>query len=139
MRVSITPQAIPLTAMQLGASSLARALVKALTPPFEAEYATSQDAPMFPQTEEIFKIWPYLPCTILGIARLQQQNTEVRFVFIIRSHSISLISESRPMCESPALFTRVVTAPSVCSVRKKAWFTKSSSPASPMRAIQGMP
>ena len=41
-----------------GRSSFARAFVKLLTPPLEAEYATSQEAPTLPQTEEILMIQP---------------------------------------------------------------------------------
>ena len=54
----MTPQAMALTVILLGASSFASAFVKLLTPPLEAEYATSQDAPVLPQTEEMLMIQP---------------------------------------------------------------------------------
>ena len=43
MEVSMTPQAMALTVILLGASSLARAFVKEFRAPFDAEYATSME------------------------------------------------------------------------------------------------
>ena len=56
--VSIIPQERALTCILDGASSFARALVKELIAPLVAEYATSQDAPRSPHTEEMFIIFP---------------------------------------------------------------------------------
>ena len=67
----MTPQAMAFTAMELGASSLERALVKAFMPPLDAEYAVSKDAPTFPHTEEILSILPECFLSIRGIACLQ--------------------------------------------------------------------
>ena len=83
LAMSIAPQAMALTWMLLGASSLARALVKASTPPLEAEYATSVEAPTRPQTDEIFIILPDLRLSIIGITSLLQLNTEVKFTCIM--------------------------------------------------------
>ena len=60
----MTPQAIAFTGICDGASSLPSALVNAFIPPLQAEYATSQDAPTLPQTEEICSIRPHLSATI---------------------------------------------------------------------------
>lgn len=43
---------------------LAECLVNAFIPPLQAEYATSQDAPTLPQTEEICSIRPHLSATM---------------------------------------------------------------------------
>ena len=43
---------------------LAECLVNAFIPPLQAEYATSQEAPTLPQTEEICSIRPHLSATI---------------------------------------------------------------------------
>ncbi len=72
-----------LTCILLGASSLASAFVNALTPPFVAEYATSAEAPVQPQTDEIFIILPDLRLSIIGITSLLQLNTEVKFTCIM--------------------------------------------------------
>lgn len=85
--VSITPQAIALTWMLLGASSLARARVKELMPPLQAEYATSQEAPTFPQIEEMFKIFPDFWWIMCGRASLLAEKTEVRLTPMMRFHS----------------------------------------------------
>ena len=68
--VSINPHATALTLIPLGASSLASAFVKASRPPFDAEYATSIDAPLSPQTEDTFIILPENSESICGIAAL---------------------------------------------------------------------
>lgn len=43
---------------------LAECLGNAFIPPLQAEYATSQDAPTLPQTEEICSIRPHLSATM---------------------------------------------------------------------------
>jgi len=86
MEVSMVPQAMALTEIPLGATSLASAFVKELTAPLLAEYATSQEAPTFPQTEEMLRIRPDFLCSISGRAYLQQEKTEERLVFITCCH-----------------------------------------------------
>ena len=76
--VSITPQAMAFTWIFEGASSFPSAFVKALIPPLHAEYATSQDAPTLPQTDEIWMILPDLELTICGITSFENENTDVR-------------------------------------------------------------
>ena len=68
----MTPHAIAFTWTLLGASSLASALVNPLMPDFEAEYATSQEAPEMPHIEEILMILPERFDTIGGMACRQQ-------------------------------------------------------------------
>ena len=54
---------------------MARAFVKAITPPLVAEYATSQLAPTSPQTDAILTIAPR-PCDIMErTASLLHKNT----------------------------------------------------------------
>ena len=69
--VSIKPQVIALTRMPLGASSLARAFVKELMAPFEAEYATSVEAPTVPHMDEMLIIMPSCEGIISLIASLE--------------------------------------------------------------------
>ena len=52
MSVSTTPGATQFTVMPEGATSLASALVRPMTPALAAEYATSQEAPTCPHMEE---------------------------------------------------------------------------------------
>ena len=54
------PGDMQLTLIPLGPSSFAKALVKPIRPALEAEYATSQEAPLTPQIDEILIILPDL-------------------------------------------------------------------------------
>ena len=53
-------------------SSLASALVRAITAPFVAEYAASQDAPTCPHMEATLMIQPDCFCSIPGSTALTQ-------------------------------------------------------------------
>jgi len=56
--VSITPGAMQFTVIPDGPTSLASAFVNPIIAAFDAEYATSQEAPQIPQIEEMFIIEP---------------------------------------------------------------------------------
>jgi hypothetical protein len=58
MSVSTAPGARQFTLTPEGASSLASALVKAITAPLDAEYTASQDAPASPHIEATVMIFP---------------------------------------------------------------------------------
>ena len=90
-----------------------------MMPPLQAEYATSQEAPTFPQIEEMFKIFPDFWCIMCGRASLLAEKTEVRLTPMMRFHSSMVISSSRPICEMPALFTRMSTPPKRASLWEK--------------------
>ncbi len=107
----MAPQATAFTWILLGASSFASALVNASSPPLEAEYATSQEAPALPQTEEILIIFPAFLETIWGTTSLEQLKAEVRLVFMISFHFAMSISVNSPMWEMPALLTRTSIVP----------------------------
>ena len=78
MSVSIIPQTIVFTWILLGASSLAKALVKELTAPLLLEYATSHEDPTFLHMDEILIILPNLFLSIASMANFEQLNTELR-------------------------------------------------------------
>src|SRR3712207_991049 len=111
IEVFIIPGDMALTLMLLGPSSFAKAFVNELTPPLDAEYITSQDAPTFPHIEDILTIFPVLFCNICLTTQLQQLNTPFKLVPIILSQSSSIVSINNPTFDIPALFTRISTFP----------------------------
>ena len=72
MSVRMTPGATQLTRMPLGPSSLASALVRAITAPFVAEYAASQDAPTCPHMLATVTMLPRWVLRKDGMAALTQ-------------------------------------------------------------------
>ena len=57
--VLISPGEMELTRILLCPSSFANALVKPIRPALEAEYATSHEAPVLPQMDDILIMLPY--------------------------------------------------------------------------------
>ena len=76
-------------------------------------------APTFPQIEEMFKIFPDFWWIMCGRASLLAEKTEVRLTPMMRFHSSMVISSSRPICEMPALFTRMSMPPKRASLWEK--------------------
>ena len=70
--VRITPGATQVTRMPLGPSSLARALVRAMTAPLVADYTASQEAPTWPHMELTVMTQPACLFRKKGMAALTQ-------------------------------------------------------------------
>src|SRR5262252_10201774 len=102
-----------LTRTPARANSFPSDLVSAITPAFEALYATALGLPSLPAIDAMLTMRPYLRFTMWGATARQHRNWLVRFTRSTRSHSSNGYSTTGELSPAiPALLTRTSIVPS---------------------------
>ena len=117
------PGATALTRMPCGANSLAADLVREMTAPFVAEYATCPGEPNTAVTDAILTMLPPPQRAIRRLTNCINSNTAITFTKNIRSVSSRIIIPIFRLYTIPALLTRQSICPSALKICISAVFT----------------
>src|SRR5450755_154576 len=113
--VSMKPGQMAVTPTPCAAQSARRHWERWSTAALVVPYADSNAVGVKPNPEEILTTWPRCAASMGGVKAEQQLMTPSRLMERMKLQSSDVISEYGPVIPTPALFTRMVSAPCLSS------------------------